>query len=77
MSARSGRGPVGQVRRERGPVEQVTGVEERRQQHDAEPREPAEDVADGRELGGAGEDDDAHRARPRSAENPAARAASP
>ena len=47
-------------RPERRRVEQVARVEEGGQQDHAGPRESARDVADGRELGGAGEDDDAH-----------------
>ena len=57
----AGRGHVAQPRREGRRIEEVAGVDERRQQDDRGPGEAAGDVADGGELGRAGEDDDAHR----------------
>ena len=69
--------PVAQPRRERGRVEEVAGVEERRQEDDAGQAEPAGDVADGRELGGAGEDERRSSPSPRSARSRRPRAASP
>ena len=50
-------------RRQRRGVEQVTGVEERGQENDPGPRQATGDIPDRRELGGAGEDDRAHRHR--------------
>ena len=41
----------------------MTGIEQARQQDHARPRQTGGDVADGRELGGAGEHDHAHRDR--------------
>jgi hypothetical protein len=51
---------LAQPRRQGGGVEQVPGVEQRGQEDDPGPRQPARDVADGRKLGRSREDDRAH-----------------
>ena len=56
----AGEGNVLEPRPQGGGVEQVAGVEQPRQQHDAGPRQAARHVPDGRELGRPGEHDDAH-----------------
>ena len=48
----------------------MAGVEQRRQQDDRRPGQPARDVADGRELGGAREHDACSSPWPRSGEKP-------
>ena len=53
---------VGNVGREGGGVQQVAGVEERRQADDPQPAHAADDVADRDELRRPGEEEDAHRA---------------
>ena len=62
MGARADRRST-QPRRQRRRVEEVAGVEQGGQQDDPRPGQAARDVADGGELGGAGEDDEAHRHR--------------
>ena len=63
IAARWRNGHLAEARRERRAVQQVAGVEEEREHDDRQPRQPGRDVADGGELGRAGERDDAHRAR--------------
>ena len=63
MAARSPGRALAEPRREGRGVEDVAGVEQGRQQDRSRPGETARDVADGRELGRAGEDEQAHRHR--------------
>ena len=54
---------VAQPRAHRRRIEHVPGVEQRREDQDRRPGDPARDVPDRRELGRAGEGDRAHRHR--------------
>ncbi len=63
MTARRRERDLADPRRQRRRVEQVARVQERGEQDDRRPGEPGHDVADGRELRGAGEGEDAHRHR--------------
>ena len=62
-TARSARGSGADQGCEGGRVQQVPRVQEEREDDDAEPREALADVADGRELRGAREREQAHRLR--------------